>query len=49
MNTEVSVDEQHFDISIKYSTLVGANSFAHNLLFMRINSHLHTHQPGFPG
>ena len=29
--------------------LVGANSFAHNLLFVRMNSHLHTTQLRFLG
>jgi len=41
------VGEEHSDISMTYTALVGANSFALNLLFVRINSHLQTRQLRF--
>jgi len=42
MNLKTAVGEKHFDIPKNYVALVGANSFAHNLSFVRMNSHLQT-------
>ena len=44
MNLYSSVGEECFGISTDYPAFVGANSFAHNSLNVRINSHLRTHQ-----
>ncbi|MDO8811914.1 MAG: DUF4347 domain-containing protein [Gallionella sp.] len=44
LNLYSSVDEEHSAISTDYAASVGANSFAHNSLNVRINSHLQTHQ-----
>ena len=40
--------EERYDIAMDYAALVGANSFAHNLLLVRMNSHLQTRQLRFP-
>ena len=39
-NLKNADDERNSDISANYAALVGANSFAHNGLFVRMNSHL---------
>src|SRR3989338_487622 len=44
MNLNSSVGEERYDISTDYATFVGANSFAHNSLSVRMNSHLPPHQ-----
>ena len=47
MSLKTAVGEKYYCISTDYAVLVGANSFAHNLLSMRMNSHLQTHQLRF--
>ena len=42
INLYSSVGEEYFGISTDYAAFVGANSFAHNSLNVRINSHLQT-------
>src|SRR3989338_4842833 len=44
INLYSSVDEEHPATSTDYAASVGANSFAHNSLNVRMNSHLQTHQ-----
>jgi len=48
-NLKTAVDEEPSDISMDYMVLVGANSFAHNLLSVRMNSHLRPRQLRFLG
>ena len=49
MILETSVSKESSDVSIAYAAFVGANLFAHNRLFVRINSHLHPAQLRFLG
>jgi hypothetical protein len=49
LNLKTAVSEEHSGISTDYAASVGANLFAHNLLFVRINSHLQTRQQRFLG
>jgi hypothetical protein len=44
LSLKIAVGEKYSGISTDYAALVGANSFAHNSLSVRMNSHLPTHQ-----
>ena len=46
---KTAVNEEHSNISTDYAVLVGANLFARNLLFVRMNSHLQARQLRFLG
>ena len=47
LNLKTTDGEECYDISMCYAAGVGANSFAHNSLSMRMNSHLQPHHCGF--